>query len=79
MFAVCRDPPPSFALMDVQGPVIVTYLYQLHEGEVRVEKIEWRKEAQPPPPPPADTKSTQEVRPTSPVIVPSPGQTASVW
>lgn len=30
--------------MDVQGPVVVTYLYQLHEGEVRVEKIEWRRE-----------------------------------
>lgn len=39
------DPPPSFALMDIQGPVVVTYLYQLHEGEVRVEKIEWRREA----------------------------------
>ncbi|KLO16092.1 Metallo-dependent phosphatase [Schizopora paradoxa] len=77
--AFTDEPIPSFALLDIQGPVVVTYLYQLIEGEVRVEKIEWRKEAQPPPPPPADTKSTQEVRPTSPVIVPSPGQTASVW
>lgn len=25
---------PSFALMDVQGPVIVTYVYQLVDGEV---------------------------------------------
>jgi vacuolar protein sorting-associated protein 29 len=30
--------------MDIQGPVVVTYVYQLIEGEVRVEKIEWRKE-----------------------------------
>jgi hypothetical protein len=29
------DATPSFALMDVQGPVIVTYVYQLVEGEVR--------------------------------------------
>jgi len=34
---------PSFALMDIQGPVVVTYVYQLVEGEVRVEKIEYRK------------------------------------
>ena len=27
---------PSFALMDVQGPVIVTYVYQLVDGEVRL-------------------------------------------
>ncbi len=26
---------PSFALMDIQGPVVVTYVYQLVEGEVR--------------------------------------------
>jgi vacuolar protein sorting-associated protein 29 len=40
----CREPTPSFALMDIQGSVVVTYVYQLIEGEVRVEKIEWRKE-----------------------------------
>lgn len=28
------DSTPSFALMDVQGPVIVTYVYQLVDGEV---------------------------------------------
>ena len=28
--------------MDIQGPVVVTYVYQLIEGEVRVEKVEWR-------------------------------------
>ena len=40
------DPTPSFALMDIQGPVVVTYVYQLIEGEVRVEKIEFRKDAE---------------------------------
>ncbi|KAJ3570790.1 hypothetical protein NP233_g4167 [Leucocoprinus birnbaumii] len=40
------DPMPSFALLDIQGPIVVTYVYQLIEGEVRVEKIEWRKEAE---------------------------------
>lgn len=29
-----RDATPSFALLDVQGPVIVTYVYQLVDGEV---------------------------------------------
>lgn len=29
--------------MDIQGTVIVTYVYQLVEGEVRVEKMEYRK------------------------------------
>lgn len=29
--------------MDIQGPVVTTYVYQLIEGEVRVEKIEYRK------------------------------------
>jgi len=37
------EPTPSFALMDIQGPVVVTYVYQLIDGEVRVEKIEYRK------------------------------------
>ncbi|TFK26021.1 retrograde transporter [Coprinopsis marcescibilis] len=44
--AFTSDPIPSFALMDIQGNVVVTYVYQLIEGEVRVEKIEWRKEAE---------------------------------
>ncbi|KZP11903.1 hypothetical protein FIBSPDRAFT_870798 [Athelia psychrophila] len=35
---------PSLASMDIQGAVVVTYVYQLIEGEVRVEKVEWRKE-----------------------------------
>lgn len=32
--------------MDVQGAVVVTYVYQLVDGEVRVEKIEYRKEVE---------------------------------
>jgi len=36
---------PSFALMDIQGPVLTTYVYQLIEGDVRVEKIEYRRPA----------------------------------
>ncbi|KIY51035.1 Metallo-dependent phosphatase [Fistulina hepatica ATCC 64428] len=42
------DCTPCFALMDIQGPVVVTYVYQLIDGDVRVEKIEWRKEAEVP-------------------------------
>jgi vacuolar protein sorting-associated protein 29 len=38
------DPVPSFTLLDIQGPIVVAYVYQLIDGEVRVEKIEWRKE-----------------------------------
>ncbi|KAJ9115026.1 Vacuolar protein sorting-associated protein 29 [Naganishia vaughanmartiniae] len=34
---------PSFALMDVQGGVLVTYVYQLVDGEVKVDKVEYRK------------------------------------
>jgi hypothetical protein len=34
---------PSFALMDIQGPVVVTYVYQLVDGEVKVDKVEYRK------------------------------------
>ena len=29
--------------MDVQGPTIVTYVYQLVEGEVKVDKVEYRR------------------------------------
>jgi len=37
------DPTPSFALMDIQGTVVVTYVYQFLDGDVKVEKVEWRK------------------------------------
>lgn len=39
---VNSEAAPSFALMDIQGPIVTTYVYQLIEGEVRVEKIEYR-------------------------------------
>jgi len=38
-----REATPSFALMDIQGPVVVTYVYQLVDGEVKVDKVEYRK------------------------------------
>jgi len=34
---------PSFLLMDIQGSVVTTYIYRLIEGEVKVEKVEYRK------------------------------------
>ncbi|KAJ7078924.1 Metallo-dependent phosphatase [Mycena belliarum] len=66
------DPTPSFALMDIQGPVVVTYVYQLIEGEVRVEKIEWRKE---------DEVAPLPARSAPQPISPPPGspQPAGVW
>ncbi|EPQ31201.1 uncharacterized protein PFL1_01388 [Pseudozyma flocculosa PF-1] len=39
-------PTPSFALLDIQGAVVVTYVYQLIDGEVKVEKIEYRKQVE---------------------------------
>lgn len=35
---------PSFALMDIQGNNVVTYVYQLVDGEVKVERVEFRKD-----------------------------------
>ena len=37
------ESPPSFALMDVQGPAVTTYVYQLVDGDVKVEKLDFRK------------------------------------
>ncbi|KAI0341324.1 Metallo-dependent phosphatase [Trametopsis cervina] len=67
-----REPTPSFALMDIQGPVVVTYVYQLIEGEVRVEKIEYRK----------NTEVAKEPPRSAPQNIPSsppPQQQQSVW
>ncbi|KAK0544574.1 Vacuolar protein sorting-associated protein 29 [Tilletia horrida] len=49
------EPIPSFALLDIQGPVVVTYVYQLINGEVRVDKLEYRK-----PVPPAQQQQQQQ-------------------
>ncbi|CAG8584689.1 8702_t:CDS:2 [Acaulospora morrowiae] len=40
---VTEDVRPSFVLMDIQGVVVVTYVYQLINGEVKVDKVEYRK------------------------------------
>jgi vacuolar protein sorting-associated protein 29 len=37
------EPTPTFALLDIQGTVIVTYIYQLVAGEVKVDKFEFRR------------------------------------
>lgn len=34
---------PSFVLMDIQSNTVVTYVYQLHGNDVRVERIEFKK------------------------------------
>lgn len=60
--------------MDIQGPVVVTYVYQLIEGEVRVEKIEWRKNTDPHKDVPRSTVMPQNI-PTSP----SSQHHQSVW
>ncbi|POY71611.1 hypothetical protein BMF94_5304 [Rhodotorula taiwanensis] len=36
-------PTPSFALLDIQGNVVVTYVYTERDGDVSVEKMEYRK------------------------------------
>lgn len=34
---------PSFVLMDLQGATVVMYVYQLVDGEVKVEKLDFTK------------------------------------
>ncbi|XP_010574217.1 PREDICTED: vacuolar protein sorting-associated protein 29-like [Haliaeetus leucocephalus] len=34
---------PSFVLMDIQASTVVTYVYQLIEGDVKVERIDFKK------------------------------------
>lgn len=58
--------------MDIQGAVVVTYVYQLIDGEVRVEKIEYRKDLEPVKEAPRSTVMPQPI-PSSP----TPSQ--SVW
>ncbi|GAA5969085.1 hypothetical protein JCM21900_000689 [Sporobolomyces salmonicolor] len=40
-----EGPTPSFALLDIQGNVVVTYVYTAKSGDVSVEKMEFRKRA----------------------------------
>lgn len=68
------DPTPTFALMDIQGTVVVTYVYQLVEGEVRVEKIEYRKDMEALKEAPRSTVMPQSI-PSSP----APAAQQSVW
>ncbi|EIW78713.1 Metallo-dependent phosphatase [Coniophora puteana RWD-64-598 SS2] len=65
------NPTPSFALLDIQGPVVVTYVYQLVDNEVRVEKIEYRKELVP-----ANESRCSTVMPQN---IPSSPAHQSVW
>ncbi|KAF5309571.1 hypothetical protein D9619_012421 [Psilocybe cf. subviscida] len=75
------DPIPSFALMDIQGSVVVTYVYQLIDGEVRVEKIEWRKETEPLPPLPRNLPSANQIQPQASMSPSMPGSPSggAVW
>ena len=34
----------SFVLLDIQGPNVVSYVYKLVDGEVKVEKSEYKKD-----------------------------------
>merc|ERR1711971_427678 len=41
--ALDTDIPPSFILMDIQSSTVVTYVYQLIDDEVKVDRIEYKK------------------------------------
>ena len=53
--------------MDIQGAVVVTYVYQLIEGEDRVEKVEYRREEEVVKELPRSTVAPQAI-PTSPAV-----------
>ncbi len=38
-----ENPNPSFVLMDVNGAALVAYVYELVDGDVKVDKIEFSK------------------------------------
>ncbi|KAL6046723.1 Vacuolar protein sorting-associated protein 29 [Balamuthia mandrillaris] len=38
-----HDATPTFVLMDIQGAHVITYVYQLQNDDVKVEKIEFKK------------------------------------
>ncbi|CAN6633690.1 hypothetical protein TRVA0_014S01178 [Trichomonascus vanleenenianus] len=39
-----EEPTPSFCLLDVQGSICIVYIYSYYDGEVKVDKISYRKE-----------------------------------
>lgn len=39
-----KDPIPSFCLLDIQGTVCVVYIYRYVDGEVKVDKINYRRD-----------------------------------
>jgi len=41
--SLTEDVVPTFVLMDIQGGHVVTYVYQLKDGEVKVDKMEYSK------------------------------------
>ena len=41
--AMDTDITPSFILMDIQSSTVVTYVYQLIDDEVKVDRIEYKK------------------------------------
>lgn len=43
VYFLSRNVIPSFVLMDIQASTVVTYVYQLIEDDVKVERIEFKK------------------------------------
>lgn len=43
IYYIYRSVIPSFVLMDIQSSTVVTYVYQLVGDEVKVERIEYKK------------------------------------
>jgi vacuolar protein sorting-associated protein 29 len=41
--SITHDVRPSFVLMDIDGNRVVAYVYELVDGEVKVDKIEYTK------------------------------------
>lgn len=41
--ALESDLTPSFILMDIHGATVITYVYQLIDDDVKVERIEFKK------------------------------------
>jgi len=41
--ALTMNPVASFVLLDIQGSTVISYVYQLKDGEVKVDKLEFTK------------------------------------